>query len=65
MAGRYAAARVPVRGQAPVRADGDTLRCGRAADLLRALANLVDNAVRHATTPVSLSARATAGPVSS
>ena len=62
VADRYAAARVPVRARHPSEEDGDTLqvRASR-SDLLRAVGNLVDNAVRHATTQVSLSARATAG----
>ena len=64
VADRYAAARVPVRARHPSETDGDGLevRASR-SDLLRAVGNLVDNAVRHATTQVSLTARATAGGV--
>ena len=59
VAGRYAAARVPVLvadagGRSPVVA-----RVSR-PDLERALGNLVDNAVRHAATQVTLAARTTA-----
>jgi len=50
--GRYAGARVPVRS-GPQSADGLVVR-GRAEDLRRALTNLVDNAVRHATSKVEL-----------
>lgn len=64
VADRYAAARVPVRVRHPPAEHGHALqvRASR-SELLRAVGNLVDNAVRHATTQVSLSARATAGGV--
>ena len=56
VAARYAAARVPVRcavadGLGPVSVDASY------DDLYRALTNLVDNAVRHASSGVELSAR--------
>jgi signal transduction histidine kinase len=58
VAGRYAAARVPVL----VAAGGDAPAVARVSrpDLERAVGNLVDNAVRHAATRVSLAARTTA-----
>jgi signal transduction histidine kinase len=75
VAARYAAARVPVRVAGETSAAGGTSAAGprkpgeagdgtlavrvARADLDRALANLVDNAVRHAATGVTLSARPT------
>ena len=55
VAGRYAAARVPVRVSPPggVAAEGAVVEVDR-ADLERALGNLVDNAVRHAGSHVTL-----------
>lgn len=52
---RYAAARVPVRVAPAGRAspDGALVSCSR-DDVLRAVGNLVDNAVRHARTAVTL-----------
>jgi signal transduction histidine kinase len=54
VAQRYAGARVPVTTSFVEEA----FVVGRADDLRRVLSNLVDNAVRHATTSVHLSARA-------
>ena len=54
---RYAAARVPVR-VAPGLASRDVAARVDEEDLLRALVNLVDNAVRHARTAVVLDATA-------
>ena len=56
--GRYAAARVPVRVAGAEPGGPLTIRAAR-DDLDRALGNLVDNAVRHATSAVILSARET------
>jgi signal transduction histidine kinase len=63
VAGRYAGARVPVRVVAPERGHRAPAAQAVRSDLLRALANLVDNAVRHAATVVALSWTATAGRV--
>ena len=50
---RYAVARVPVHVTTP---GGDLTAYGISADLLRAVTNLVDNAVRHAATAVTVTA---------
>ena len=66
VARRYAGARVPVRVEAVTApAGGHRLPLVRAprADLVRAVGNLADNAVRHATTRVVLRARARSGGV--
>ncbi|HYO39389.1 MAG TPA: HAMP domain-containing sensor histidine kinase [Nocardioidaceae bacterium] len=55
---RYAAARVPVAlGEVP-----DVMVLGQHVELARLLANLVDNAVRHAASSVRLAARVDASP---
>ena len=59
VAGRYAAARVPVLVADPGGRSPVVARVSR-PDLERALGNLVDNAVRHAATQVTLAARTTA-----
>lgn len=65
VAGRYAAARVPVRvtpPPAPVPAEPLVVRAVR-DELFRAVGNLVENAVRHADAVVRLSASARTGEV--
>lgn len=57
VAGRYAAAGVPVRTQLDGRS-GDLQALAVLDDVSRALTNLLDNAVRHARTSVVLAARA-------
>ena len=52
---RYAVARVPVHVTTP---GGDLTAYGISADVLRAVTNLVDNAVRHAATAVTVTASA-------
>ncbi|MEP6648681.1 MAG: ATP-binding protein [Lapillicoccus sp.] len=56
--GRYATARVPVRCSVPSAA-ASTSVAASSNDLYRALTNLVDNAVRHASTEVVVSLEAT------
>jgi signal transduction histidine kinase len=62
VAERYAGARVPVHVADGPAGPGSTgpVVAADPADLLRAVGNLVDNAVRHAGTAVRLAARATA-----
>jgi len=55
---RYAGARVPVRLDPPLGSGAPVVRCAR-EELFRSVTNLVDNAVRHASTAVVLAARVT------